>query len=250
MVFGPIIGGTLSKISPWAPPLGAAIMAALDLLAAYLWMPETRKPDAAEARSERVIGPSFRDLLSARLSLILAMYFLVFLCVTTLQVALALLTKARLGWTAVEVGRVFGLFGSVMLIVQGVLPSWLARTFGEPRVVSAGTLSAAAGLLVIALAQQMPAMLCGILLLALGLGLTQPFLAALAAQQVGKEQYGAALGLAQSSGGLARVIGPVASGLVYERLGASAPFFGGACAALLAFGLSLLLRVSESRAAT
>jgi len=158
-----------------------------------------------------------------------------------LQVALALLTKERLGWTALEVGRVFGMLGVVMLIVQGLLPGWLGRTFGEGKVVTAGTLCAASGLFTIASAEQVPSMIAGLLLLALGLGFTQPFLASIASQHVGREHYGAALGLAQSSGGLARVIGPLVSGLIYEHVGPAAPFYAGSGAAMLAFGLSIVL---------
>lgn len=244
MVFGPIAGGTLSQIGPWAPPVGAALMAALDLVAAFLYMPETHPPDPARsaASGDEPREPAWK-LLKSQLSIVLCMYFLVFLCITTLQVALALLTKQRLGWTAVEVGRVFGLFGIVMLIVQGLLPSWLGRTFGEPRVVTAGTLCAASGLSCIGFAHRPVSMLVGLVLLALGLGFTQPFLAALAARQVGKQNYGAALGLAQSAGGLARVVGPLASGVLYERLSPAAPFFGGAGAAVLAFLFSLVLHL-------
>jgi DHA1 family tetracycline resistance protein-like MFS transporter len=244
MVFGPIAGGTLSQLGPWAPPVGAALMAALDLVAAFLYMPETHPPgparDATKSRTPRV--PVWK-LVNSQLSIVLCMYFLVFLCITTLQVALALITKLRLGWTAVEVGHVFGLFGVVMLVVQGLLPNWLAKTFGEIRVVTAGTLFAAGGLTCIAFSRHALSMTAGLVLLAVGLGLTQPFLAALAARQVDKQSYGSALGLAQSAGGLARVVGPLLGGVLYERLSPAAPFLGGAGAAVIAFCFSLALRL-------
>lgn len=242
MVFGPILGGILSQLGGWAPPLGAAVMAAVDLLAAHFWMPETRTPLAGQA-SETSKSETIWKVFRVRFVIVLGMYFCVFLGITTLQVALALVTKLRFGWGEVEVGRVFGMFGVVMLIVQGLLPNWLGRTFGEGRVVTTGTLVTAGGLLAVALAHYSVPMLLGLILMAVGLGLTQPFLASIAAQHVGKRHYGAALGLAQSAGGLARVVGPVLGGVVYERLSPAAPFIGGACAALLATVLSLSLQL-------
>ena len=138
-----------------------------------------------------------------------------------------------------EVGNVFALFGVVMLVVQGALIGWIARTFGQVRVVAAGALLSAAGLLTIALSYHFAPLLTGLTLLALGLGVTQPMLSAIASEYAGREQRGAVLGFAQSSGGLARTLGPVLSGYLFEGIGAGAPFEGGAIAAALAFALTL-----------
>jgi MFS transporter, DHA1 family, tetracycline resistance protein len=242
MVFGPVLGGTLSQLGSWAPPLGAAALAAADLLAAYVWMPETRFAQAAQ-RTESGRPRAAARLISLPLLVIMGISFCVFLGMTTLQVALALLTKLRFDWSAVEVGHVFGLFGMITLVVQGLLPNWLSKTFGELPMVTTGTLAAALGLSTIALAHAVPAMILGLVLLALGFGLTQPFLAAIAARYVGEQHFGAGLGLAQSAGGLARVTGPMLAGVAYERLSPAAPFLGGAGIALLAFLMSLSLRL-------
>jgi MFS family permease len=67
-------------------------------------------------------------------------------------------------------------------------------------------------------------------------------LSSIASEYAGREQRGAVLGFAQSSGGLARTLGPVLSGYLFEGIGAGAPFAGGAMAAALAFALTLELR--------
>ena len=41
-VLGPVLGSLLAGIGPWAPPLGAAALAAVDVVAAFFFMPETR----------------------------------------------------------------------------------------------------------------------------------------------------------------------------------------------------------------
>ena len=90
----------------------------------------------------------------------------------------------------------------------------------------------------IALAYHFGPLIAGLLLLAVGLGVTQPMLSSIASEYAGGEQRGAVLGFAQSAGGLARTVGPVLSGFLFEGLGAGAPFEGGAVAAMLAFVLT------------
>jgi DHA1 family tetracycline resistance protein-like MFS transporter len=244
-VLGPALGGLLSRFGMWAPPLGAAAMAIADLIGAFLWMPETRPPRAPSVQSPTDGAATARAaslvtvLGQRKLVIVIVLYFCTFLYMSTMQVALALLTKERLGWDQSEVGNVFALFGIVMLVVQGALIGWIARTFGQVRVVAAGALLSAAGLLTIALSYHFAPLLTGLTLLALGLGVTQPMLSSIASEYAGREQRGAVLGFAQSSGGLARTLGPVLSGYLFEGIGAGAPFEGGAIAAALAFALTL-----------
>src|ERR1019366_3128014 len=255
LVLGPALGAALSRFGMWAPPLGAAAMAMADLTAAFFLMPETREPKGlfgggSETASSRLPGPSLRPVLSERrLIIVLVLYFCTFLYMTTMQVALALLTKERLGWGQSEVGNVFALFGVVTLVIQGGLIAWIARTFGQVRVVAAGALVSAAGLTTIAFAYHFGPLLAGLLLLALGLGVTQPLLSSIASDYAGNEQRGAVLGFAQSAGGMARTVGPTLSGFLFEGIGAGAPFLGGAAAALGAFVLALALRSRAARPA-
>jgi multidrug resistance protein len=249
LVLGPALGGLLSRFGSWAPPLGAAALAVADLIASFFWMPETRarqtrgiETKAAAGTPPRARASSLRGVLGQRrLVIVLVLYFCTFLYMTTLQVALALLAKQRLGWGASEVGNVFALFGVVMLVIQGGLIGWIAHTFGEVRVVTGGSLISAVGLATVALAYHFVPLLAGLGLLAMGLGVTQPMLSSIASEYAGDEQRGAVLGFAQSSGGLARTIGPVLSGFLFEGIGAGAPFAGGAMAAGLAFLLTLEL---------
>jgi DHA1 family tetracycline resistance protein-like MFS transporter len=249
LVLGPALGGLLSRFGTWAPPLGAAGLAMADLVASFLWMPETHAPGNREvesANSARATAsaraPSLLAVLGQRrLVIVLVLYFCTFLYMTTMQVALALLGKERLGWGEWEVGNIFALFGVVMLIIQGGLIGWIARTFGQVRAMRGGSLISAAGLATIAGSYHFAPLLAGLVLLAIGLGVTQPMLSSIASEYAGDEQRGSVLGFAQSAGGLARTVGPVLSGFLFEGIGAGAPFAGGAVAAALAFALTIEL---------
>jgi DHA1 family tetracycline resistance protein-like MFS transporter len=246
LVIGPVLGGMISDLGPWAPPLCAAAMALADLIGAFFFMPETHVP---RAKKPVVAAPSngarfsFAAMLEHRaLLMILALYFLTFLCMTNLQVALALLVKARLGWGERAVGHLFGLFGALGLVIQGLLIGRLSRSVGPVRLLAIGLLLLGAGLGVIAIAKTGTILITGVTLVGTGFGVSIPLLSTLASTIAGEERQGAVLGFAQSSGGLARTIGPVWGGFLFAHLGTGAPFTGGAIAAALALAIGVMLK--------
>jgi MFS family permease len=174
--------------------------------------------------------------------LVLLLFFLTFLAMTSLQVAFALLAQERLGWSSKQVGYVFALLGGLGLVIQGGLIGPLSKAVGEVRLLVIGALLLATGMLGVSLADHPFTLVGAVALLGTGLGFVQPLLSSLASQAANPTQLGLTLGLAQSSGGLARTVGPVASGALYSSLGSSAPFTAGALAALLAATLGVLLK--------
>jgi MFS family permease len=74
-------------------------------------------------------------------------------------------------------------------------------------------------------------------LVTLGSGLATPTLAAMIAERGGSERRGSTLGVAQSAGALARVVGPIYGGALFEHVGVGAPYAVGAVVVLLALGL-------------
>jgi MFS family permease len=243
LVVGPILGSALSRFHPEAPPLGAGLLAFVDLVAVFFLMPETRVRStggaAVASQSWRALG---RALMNPQIVSIMAMYFLTFICMTNIQVSLGLLASERLGWGATEVGHLFGLYGLMALIVQGGLLGRLSRYYAPVHLLFGGTTAVGLGMAAIAGARSPTLLLTGIALAGFGAGLTNPTLASLASTFAGSAQQGAILGFAQSAGGAARTVGPVWSGFLYARLGAAAPFVSGVLAAAVSLGVALALR--------
>ena len=251
LVLGPVAGGWLSALGPAAPPLGAAALAIVDLLAAAVLMPETNKRDAAAqaAEGEEEAPKSLRDrrtvaqvLMDKHVVLVLLLYFLTFFAMTAMQVALALLTAARLGWGEREVGQLFGLYGVVILVVQGLLIGRITRALGEINAVGWGAVLVAAGMGGIAVGTHWVPIVLGMGVVGLGIGVTIPVLSSIASTYAGKRTQGAVLGFAQSSGGLARTFGPVWAGFLYARIAPGAPFLAASVAALVSLGVALRLK--------
>ena len=245
IMLGPWIGAVLSaRFGAWAPPLGAAALALADLIAAFFWMPETFVPRARAADGTSIAPPSVSLLTVLRrpaLALVLVLFFFTFLYMTNLQVALALMTNQRFGWTETEVGYVFFGMGAVMFIVQGILIGPIAKRFRELNVVIFGAVVSGAGLLAIAVAPTVPVLFVGLAGLGLGLGVTQPLLASLAAKYAGDDNRGALLGYSQSSGGLARTVGPLLGGMLYAKTHTGWPFLSGSVAAVIVLVTAIAL---------
>lgn len=239
---GPGIGAVLSaKFGVWAPPLGAAALALADLVAAFFLMPETRVVRAETPGAPPPRAPFTALLRSTPLVLVLLLFFFTFLYMTNLQAVLAFLANARFGWTEVHVGYLFLGMGVVMVVVQGGLIGPLAKRFRELSIVMTGAVLSAAGLVAIGLAATPAVLLVGLVLLGVGLGVTQPLLASLAAKYAGDENRGALLGFAQSAGGLARTVGPSLAGSLYATEHTGRPFFVGAVSSAIVLLLAIAL---------
>src|SRR6185436_180225 len=117
----------------------------------------------------------FRSVVTdAPILAVMAIYFLTFICMTNVQVSLALLADARLGWTATEVGHLFGLYGLMALIVQGGGIGKLSRRFPAVNVLVGGTVAIGLGMAAISAAHSPALLVIGVALAGLGAGLTNP----------------------------------------------------------------------------
>jgi MFS family permease len=199
------------------------------------------------ARDRKSEPPLLGSLWNGAVLAVLVAHFLTFLCITNMQVALGLLAKQELDWGAREVGGLFSMFALLSFSVQAFLIGRLVRRFGEAPLVIAGSVGTAAGLLLIAEGHNAAALFVGVAIFGAGFGMTLPPLASLASRAATEGTRGFVLGMAQSSGGLARALGPVVSGVLFRRVAPSAPFLGGAAAALLCAVVGTTLRATGRR---
>ncbi|MGH7880203.1 MAG: MFS transporter, partial [Candidatus Binataceae bacterium] len=105
---------------------------------------------------------------------------------------------------------------------------------GEQRLICAGLLLFALGMAPMANFRS-PAMLLALLaILALGYGFANPAIASLISKRSGSHLQGEVLGVNQSALALARVVGPIVAGILYDTSGPVAAYVGGALVALVA----------------
>lgn len=250
ILIGPAIGGYFSEFGYSVPGYIAAVLCAANGIAALFFLPESPRGRGVRQESEGLAQAGtvrgwVRTMSSFPLSLLLGVYFLAIMSFTAMTSVLALFAERAHAMDALDMGIVFATAGGTTVVVRGLIVGWLARRFGERRIVQAGTLVLAASLLTIPLVPDPAMMFALVPFWALATGLTFPSLASLVSQATDRDSQGAMLGGQQVVGGIGRVLGPVWAGAIFGRIGIESPFFVGAV--LVSVGAVLALRIPAPR---
>ncbi len=244
ILIGPAIGGYFSEFGYHVPGFIAAGLCVVNGGAAIFFLPESPRGRGRDRpRAEPAQASSLRGWLGTLTSfpfgLLLLVYFLAIMSFTAMTSVLALFAERAHDMDALDMGIVFSTAGATTVVVRGLIVGWLARRFGERRIVQAGTVVLAASLFTIPLLPGSTGIFALVPFWALATGLTFPSLASLVSQQTDTDSQGAMLGGQQVVGGIGRVLGPVWAGAVFEAIGIRVPFF--IAAALVAVAVVLAL---------
>ena len=214
-IFGPAIGGILSRWGIHVPFIFAAVLCFANAMLLYFTLPETVTPDhpaknsAARGRSLRQVMLSLKQ---PRLAFVLVIYFLFIVAFSIMTTAFSLYTMFRFGYDAQHTGYLFAYVGLIAVIIQGGLIGRLVKRFGELPLVIVGALCFAISLFAVPFvgpaAGGLAALLVGGGVFSMGNSLATPALTSLASKSAGPAQQGVVLGVTQSTASLARAVGP------------------------------------------
>jgi MFS family permease len=240
-VLGPALGGLLAPYGHSVPMFFAAALAAVNGLFAFSAL---REPEAhAAAASSR--GGRFgalRDPLVRRLCLANLVFSI---AVTQLETLFAFFLADRFGWREREFAFLLVAMAVVMGGVQGGGMKALSARFSERALVVGGSALLACAFFAL---PEMPtvAWLClPLVAAAVGRGVAQPALMSLASMAAPPGERGAVMGSFQASASLARVVGPLLGGLLYDVSMAGPFLLGGALlVAVVGLGRALPGRVT------
>jgi DHA1 family tetracycline resistance protein-like MFS transporter len=236
-IIGPVLGGVLAgedvaTADLVTPGLMAAALSLVACLGVILMLPESLAAGAAARPHSRFAA--LRDALARPvLAQLLAVFFLSTLAFSGMETTFAWWALAQFGWGPRSTGFVFFYVGLLSALLQGVLIGPLARRWGEERLMLGGLALIALGLLVLPFAADLPLLLIAVTLLAVGNGAAAPSLSSLISRRAGVREQGEVMGVAQSAGALARVLGPLVAGALFAELGRGSPFL---CGAILVAG--------------
>ena len=220
-VFGPAIGGILSRWGVAVPFLFAAGLCFANALLLYFTLPETvtaDHPARVSAARGRGLSQLITSLKDPRLGFVLIIYFLFIVAFSIMTTAFSLYTMFRFGYDAQHTGYLFAYVGILAVIVQGGLIGRLVKQFGELSLVIIGALLFAGSLFAIPFVGPqtggLMALLVGGGLFSIGNSLSAPSLTSLASKSVGPAEQGSVLGVTQSVASLARAVGPALAALL------------------------------------
>lgn len=238
-VFGPPLGGVLGHHQPTMPHFVAGGLALLNCAAAVFFLPAP----PVTAQREQTDGISSmayarRSLSQPRLGVYLWIVFCVTLTFSLFTGTYALFCQHGTGFGQNTIGLLFGFVGIVAAVVQGGMIRPLVKRAGELPLVALGAGLLAVSMALVPLASSLAAILGVLFLVACGNSLNGPTLLALVSHEAPPEEQGRALGFEQSVESLARILGLLLGGALFD-LREWAPYALGAV--LMAAGCALAL---------
>ena len=259
LVTGPMLGALTAQINlldahpglarfginPFSvPALLSFALCLINLVWIHRRFAETLTPAVrAVARDPRIRNPvaailGLRDPAIRRANLVAFVYALAFVA---MEASLTFLAAERFGYTARENGYLLGFLGVCSIITQGLIVRKLLARVEETRVLGAGLVASALGLLAVGFAAEPWLLYAGLALLAAGSGLVNPASTGLISLYAGPQEQGRVLGIFRSLGSLARAITPIVAGAAFWLYGSRSVFVVAAVVTVGAFFLSLAL---------
>ncbi|MBW8874986.1 MAG: MFS transporter [Acidobacteria bacterium] len=263
VMIGGAVGSLAAHLGPWGPGFVAAGLCTLNVISAWLWLPESRRSDVP---AEGAPKPQRRPLLQSVLAVLrhprspasslIWIYTIAMMAFMGMNGILALYLGTAYGVTVRTIGFFFTYIGAIGLVMRAVLLGPAVRRFGEVGVTRLGALSLVLGLAGIplpALVDLPGSVRFGLLavvtlLVPVGTALLFPATTALLSRRTSREEMGQTMGVQQSFGSVARLVGPVCAGAIYE-VDIRYPFWAAAALMLCTSFLTTRQRAPESRPA-
>ena len=173
--------------------------------------------------------------------LVLAVSFLVMTAFASFESMFALFVESRFDFGATTIGYLFAWVGVVLALVQGVHR-------GAGRAACRRTPGGAGGDLrdgdCPVRRRRFPSvalMMAAIGVLAMGMGFNSPSMLSMVSRLADPADQGSTLGVSQSLASLARIVGPLWGGFVFDHFGHTVPFYTASALMLVACALSVLV---------
>lgn len=251
-ILGPPFSGVLSAVGTarglhgnLLPGLVAAGLSFTALMIALNVLVES-KPPGLKPRSG--VPPQF-DLRLWReighhslLASVMTALFLTLLAVAGMETSVTLHARDRFNFRQLDMAYLFLFMGAIVAVLQGGLIGKAAKAFGEKRLIVIGAASFTIAFLAVPSIHVVPLLYAAAFFFAVGQGLTYPALTSLVSKAAPPNERGSLLGLATSVGSLARFLGPILAGLLYDAAGARGAFYGAAIVTGVALVMAMLLR--------
>jgi DHA1 family tetracycline resistance protein-like MFS transporter len=222
-ILGPGLGaGAVSWYGYAGPGWFACALCAINFVVAFIWLRESWTPRAEHAPERPRLTVWTEVLRRPGLGLLVFVYFLATFAFTCFETTLGLLISRNFNLHVENphddrmIACLFAYCGVVGALVQGGFVGRLAKRMGEPALIGVSLLLFAAALAPLPFVTTRGPLLVVLAVLAIGSSLTRPPVFGLLSQWTSARDQGTTLGVAQSAGSLARILGPLTAGALYQ----------------------------------
>ncbi|GCD77473.1 tetracycline resistance MFS efflux pump [Thermaurantimonas aggregans] len=252
-IVGPPLGGWLKDTFgiEWVG-YTAAMFSAFNFLLAYFILPESLKSkNKVSSLWQNPFGNMVKVLRQSEVNQFFIINIIFITAFSMMQITAAILWHEKFQLSDAEVGYTFAFVGALAVLIQGSLLGKFTARFGEKSLLATGNLLLAIGLLAMPYVPVhlfVPLELLALALIGFGNAFINPMLSSLLSAEVSALQQGFYLGILQSSGSLARLIGPIIGGSLYD-VHYTMPYVAGFGLMLVNFSFALSFKKRASHKA-
>jgi MFS transporter, DHA1 family, tetracycline resistance protein len=217
-IFGPALGGlSYDKIGPQGPGWVAAAICATNFLLGCFILAESRKPGSDEAPQRPGLDQWAHTMRHPIIGIVVIVYFLATFCFAAFESTFSLLAKLRYNLDPEHVSYLFTYTGVIAALVQGGLVGRLNKRMGEKKLIVISLVFVGLSLGLMPYVSKLPGILFAVGMFAAFSGINRPPTFGLISLNTSAAEQGAALGIAQSAGSLARILGPIFGNVIFAR---------------------------------
>jgi len=209
-VLGPAIGGLIGQFGDRLPFVAAAVLCALGAVFGWLRFEETLDPARRRRFDPFRSNPLGTIARMARIPLVIGCLGAIFLMQLASQAQLSVWAyygTARFGWTPAVTGATIALFGTLMVLTQGVLSGRMIAWAGPVRTATISLAFAVPSFLTLAFAPSTGVVILGMVIGCVP-GLCFPAMQQLMSPRVGDDAQGELQGAIASTISMTAIIGP------------------------------------------
>ncbi len=221
-ILGPLIGGALSKVSHAFPFWIAGVLATINVISAFFFLPETHhKRESHGPMSFNPLVPLIRAAQDKKMRPLYFTWSFFAFAIVTSQSVFGLFVKDVFGVSAFQTGLMFTGIGAIVVVNQGVLLKkfWLEK-FTELQLEIIMLLTLAVSSLMVS-TEFLPLFFLSFIGSGTGQAVLRVVLTSQAAAQADPAKKGETMGILAALMSAYMVIAPVISGYVYEKHHAS-----------------------------
>ena len=247
-VFGPIIGGVLSKYGYMTAGLGSAVFSSSAFIFATLFLKESLKGGKKPVvKKEKIFDLKFtlQTLKHPDVGLLIFLFFVITFSMANIYGTFSLLGYKEYNFSDQQIGYLFGIMGIISSIIQGGFIKYISAKLSEKTTILIGTFSMMIGLGMIPYGQSFGGLIFVISFMSVGTGLLQPTILSMISKYSSEKEQGAILGINQSLSALARVLGPLWGGFAFDYFGFQFPFLTAGAFMFFTFLFSLFMLDSK-----
>jgi multidrug resistance protein len=232
VMLGPVVGSVAASLGWLGPGYVAAGLCLLNFAFGLRWLeePASQESVARRKRTQRK-GDTRRAVLNVLryprdpVSSMIWVYTLGMMAFMAMNGIFALYLERVFGIDEKTIGWFFFYVGAISLVMRSVAIGPVVGKLGERRTMRLGAVLIALGMTTIPFARNIPELALAVLLIPVGTALLFPTTTSIVSRRAQEDQVGMILGVQQAFGGVARLLGPIWAGAVFQFVGIRWPFW-------------------------